>query len=801
MSNRWRTSAAVERPAPPGGWIAPVFAAGAIIGLPLGSALLAGEVILPALAAILIAGLAACLVTKKQNARAVPLWMVFAIGLLGFCSLGNGFFSRRRAEGNVFFDVLDDSVRIVDVRILGFPSKRIDGSRSVSAEMLAAGGRTAPPNVGVVHVAGSQCEGVDDWLPGQKFRIVGHLRREPPPVSMDELGPARFTLFVKSARLASGRGVESGAEALAGSWNAAAARRLARLAAGDDTCERGAHLVAALFLGRAGEIDPSTRSLYRRAGLAHLLSISGLHVALLLAAADALGRWAGLGVRSRLAAGAVIAMFFVPFAAASPPLIRAAAVAVLFAAARILERPPSLLALIAVAAAGELALFPGHFFDAGFELSYAASFGLCWLAPKFRRSLSRLPPWLAASLAATAAAELAALPIVAFRFGAVPLAGFAANLVLVPVFLASAAVGGAALPVSAISDRLAHAMLKVAGLGTKGGEWLLDFFAHVPGGFIRLAPRELAFLALGAVLLLVSFAFRGRAGTGLALAGSLLMVIAILSHPPLPGPGEIRIAALDVGQGDAVVVRSRRAAILVDGGGRTDLAPEVAAERTVSPELARLGVRRIDVAVLSHPHPDHCTGLIGVVATENVGILILPSVPDFGGCLENLKAAADRAGVPVYVVREGDVIRTGDLVATALAPPVHLRFHPGDLVNEHSLVLRVTGPGGAVLLPGDLQKWGEAELVDDQANLACDVLKVPHHGSRTSSSAPFLDRAAPRVALLSCGRRNPFGHPSPEVLVRYLERGVPVLRTDQRGTVEVTVKQGGPARIRFQSFD
>ena len=606
----------------------------------------------------------------------------------------------------------------------------------------------------------------------------------------DRLGPPRVSIWAKSAQLVQPLEAGHGIAGAAGELNAKLFGQLKRIEQAGPGRSEGSALVAALLLGRAGEIDPESRSLFRRTGLAHLLSISGLHVALLLALADRLGAALGLGIRARLAVGGAIALFFVPFAGASPPLVRAAAVAVLFAAARLLERPVSPLPILALAAAVELAARPEHLFDAGFQLTYAAAAGLALAASPLARRFARLPRFLAGALAATFAAELAVAPLVLARFGALPLAGFAANVLLVPLFLLAAALGAAALLLGNVSSPLAGGLLGWSSAITRAGEAGLGHFADLPLALLRPSPAGAWLLAAGCAGLFVLAALRRPFPGWLVLAPAAFCVAGALVRPAGPRPGEFRVAALDVGQGDAILVRSARATMLVDGGGSARVSPESFAETVLLPALARRGVRRLDRVVLTHPHPDHCVGLLGLLKEERVGELALPAVPDLGGCLADLRTAAAARGTPIVTARGGDHLPLGDLAIDVLAPGRDRMEWTRGETNERSLVMRVSNGGGTALLAGDLQSWGEHELVEAGGALRADLLKVSHHGSRTSSSEPFLDAVHPRVAVVSCGRRNVYGHPSPEVVERFVRRRVPLLRTDRRGPVEVTLRRG-----------
>jgi competence protein ComEC len=256
---------------------------------------------------------------------------------------------------------------------------------------------------------------------------------------------------------------------------------------------------------------------------------------------------------------------------------------------------------------------------------------------------------------------------------------------------------------------------------------------------------------------------------------------------------DARITFLDVGQGDAAVVEGPGPFVaVIDGGGSYDDSFDTGA-RVLEPFLRARGITRIDLVVLSHPHPDHLNGLFRVLARFPVAALWTSGDDGHNPRYGELMALARARGVPAP---SPEVWQRGGLALRPLGPWVGQRIAapPGMGVNDASLVLRLEFAGRGVLFPGDVEADGEAELVANGAAglpLVSAVLKVPHHGSRTSSSAELLDAVRPGLAVISLGRQNRFHFPRPEVLRRYRERLVPVLRTDESGAVTITINRRG----------
>ena len=259
---------------------------------------------------------------------------------------------------------------------------------------------------------------------------------------------------------------------------------------------------------------------------------------------------------------------------------------------------------------------------------------------------------------------------------------------------------------------------------------------------------------------------------------------------------DLCVTFLDVGQGDAALVEGPRGFVaLVDGGGRYDDSFDTGA-RIVEPVLRARGIAKLDLVILSHPHPDHMNGLLRILKRFPVGALWTSGDDGNNPVYRTLLALAHEHHVstplPTELARDG-------LTVSPLGPRLDgcIGVPPGLGTNDASLVVRLTYAGQRILLAGDIGEEGEAELLDGRTagtDLDCDVLKMPHHGSRHASGEAFLDAVSPRLAVASAGKFNRFGLPSPAALERYARRGISVLRTDRDGAVGIVVDKAGNLR-------
>jgi competence protein ComEC len=589
--------------------------------------------------------------------------------------------------------------------------------------------------------------------------------------------------------------------------------------------EPSAGFVRTMVVGERSDVPAQVEDGFRAAGATHVLSVSGLHLAVVVALvfhafvwlATRVPSWA-LRLSPKVAASALAlpaTAFYALLTGEAVATMRAALMAAVVLGAAVVNRPLSLAAGIGAAALLLLLHAPAAILDVSFQLSFASVIGLGlfarWLLPAHRRprvnGWRRVLPWLRRSLSASLAACLVTMPIVAHHFGEITPAAPLGNLALVPVVeLVVLPCGLAGAILALVHPWLGALPLLAAGLASRLALAGAEIFRRLaPVLFVRFPNGpETGLLVAAAACLLQALArkTRQRRRWLLAAATATLLAAASLTVREVGRRtrDEVRVTFLDVGQGDAAVIEGPRGFVaLVDGGGRYDGSFDTGA-RIVEPVLRAAGIGKLDLVVLSHPHPDHLNGLSRILERFPVGMLWTNGDDGRNPAYRRLIETARQRGIPTP---EPTALATSGLVVEVVGPRFagHIAVPPGLGTNDASLVIRLTFHGHRVLFSGDVGEEGEAEILDRSAprhDLAADVLKVPHHGSGHASSAGFLDTVSPRLAVVSAGRFNRFGLPNPAALDRYASRDIEVLRTDRHGAVTVVLGGEGVPPVRCE---
>lgn len=599
--------------------------------------------------------------------------------------------------------------------------------------------------------------------------------------------------------------------------------------------EPEAGLAAGLLVGLRSRMARELGDDFTTTGLSHVVAISGWHMALVVGVVTALLRAMGLAHRARSLVLVLAIVGYTLLAGAGPSVLRAAAMGLVALMAREGGRPAGARAALGLACWLLLLADPGIVWEVGFGLSVAATAGILVLADGAvgavdRHTRGRAPRWISEVLGISLAAQVATLPLILAHFARLSLVSPLANLAvmpLVPPAMLGAFTGAlrGLLPVGTPLDVLLTPLAVLAWLPLTAMVRISGWLAEIPLASLELPEPVAHGLAAAMALVLLRSVAGGHSGgtpdgstaverarrrlwaagsrapaasdggarrsararVATAATGAVLVAVVAFVVAQRAGAG-LRVSVLDVGQGDAILLEgSRGARLLIDGGPDPDLLV-----RRLD-ELIPPWDRRIDMALLTHPHEDHVAGFASLAPRYRVGAFAESGMSGPGPSHPTMRQSAARLGIPLLRLARGDRLRLDDALVEIIwpmrggvpetAPP------SGRAVNDTSLVLVVTLERQRALLTGDLEEDRDADLVAllPGDGRPWDILKVAHHGSATATSALLLGSILPRIAIISSGLGNSYGHPAGATLERLERVGARVRRTDQHGTVSLVL--------------
>jgi competence protein ComEC len=544
-------------------------------------------------------------------------------------------------------------------------------------------------------------------------------------------------------------------------------------------------LLEALLLGADRRVDQQTDRQFQKTGLYHLIAISGAHVAVITFFLYSL-----LGLfRLRKRTINVILLFLLFFYAflveGQPSVFRAVLMTSLFLLGKLLDYDVNFLNLLSLSALLLLLLNPFSFADAGFQLTFVATLSLILFFQPILKRLPVLPFKISEMLALSLAAVLGTMPIIVSDFNRVTFATLILTPLAAPLVGLIMGAGYTYLIAGALLPAAGHILSFPLGWLTRLFAWMTTWLEPFSSLSYRLPGPPLAVL-IGYYVFLLLLLLKPRFKVQRPVAGLAFIIffLCLITYPFPPHSEAPAVTFLDVGQGDSIMVElPGKKLMVIDGGGFINSSFDPG-EAIVSKYLWFKGYKKIDFLVSTHLHPDHALGLASLAANFRVKEFWFaeedPKNPLFSAICQALPKSTQK-----IKIRQGFSRLENETRIEVLYPDENPAA-PVSKGNDSSAVIKVEFAGWKFLFPGDITAVVEEYLTNQQpAKLQAQVLKVPHHGSKTSSSLGFLQAVNPRVAVITCGRNNISGLPADEVVTRLREMGLQVYRTDEDGAVEI----------------
>lgn len=556
------------------------------------------------------------------------------------------------------------------------------------------------------------------------------------------------------------------------------------------------NMLLAVLLGEKDLLDNQQQRIYRETGIAHIFAVSGLHVGIIFVVMNKI--FSRLRTAFRTPILLCFLWSYATITGFSPSVMRATVLISLLAAAPILNRKYDSLSAIGTAAFLFLSINPMLLLHIGFQLSFAAALSIALLYLPIYKRINTIPKALRQLLAASVAAQLGTMPIIAYHFNLVSSVAILLNIPIVWII-------GYLVPFGFVAIILSYICIPIARLAGKlillliGSINGLTQWAHqIPYAYLQVVSPSIFFMVIYYLLLYVSavnstyfskenHCIRKKAVLlliSIYISGSLLMAVI---------PKDKEILFVDVGQGDCTLIRTARGKnILIDGGGNFGkmIEGEEPVDQFLVEFLLKNRISKIHMMILSHPHGDHMGGLIEVVRKMPVETLVVSKdVLQRKEWIPLQKSAREKC-IQVVYAEQGHQISVEDAVWFHVLSPGKALLHGSrDDTNNNSLVVLLEYDGRRILFTGDIEEAMEGLILQQYPVTPIDVLKIAHHGSRFSTTEDFLDRFPPKIAVIQVGK-NSFGHPHPLVIERLRNRNIEIYRNDQQGAIKMRIKKG-----------
>lgn len=546
-------------------------------------------------------------------------------------------------------------------------------------------------------------------------------------------------------------------------------------------------VLEALLLGDRGRMDESMSRALQDAGIFHLFAISGAHIAIISFILFFFFRLLRISTRSSYIMLMFILIVYAFLVEGRPSILRATTMTLIFLLGKLIWKETTLFNTISISAFALLCINPFSLFNAGFQLTYAATLSIVIFYPKFIKYLPKWPLRISEIFALSAASQIGVLPIMAKTFNRITFSSLFLNFAALPLVALIMISGYLFLFFSFISPVIANYLVQAVNFLIN----LLLSISHIFDSFSFLSfriptPHAATIAGYFLFLFILLLPWKKKKIRRMAFAGFLVFLAVLITYPFPSTSKNLKVTFIDVGQGDSILVEfPGQKKMLIDGGGFFSGDFDIG-ERVLSPFLWKKGIKTIDYLVLTHPHPDHLNGLISVARNFRVRQFWESLSPVENHFYEELQRNLAPSILKKRMFRTSSHLINGTTIDILHPKDSRLRLPFSSNENELSMVLRLSYGRTSFLLTGDIGLEAEQDILENMKLIKSNILKSPHHGSLSSSSEEFLSAVNPSIIIICVGENNRYNFPNPIILQRYKEQGATIYRTDTHGAIEIT---------------
>ena len=554
--------------------------------------------------------------------------------------------------------------------------------------------------------------------------------------------------------------------------------------------EQEAELEQGILLGDTSDIESDIKDDFRECNLSHMLAVSGAHLSYLVLGINTVLSKKAFGIRRRKILSIMFILIFMVIVNMSPSVVRAGISTIIAIFATLIYRKQDTYTTISIALLLTLLNNPFAIFDFGLQLSYLATLSIIIFYSKFTQKQfnNKVKKYLYESAILTFSANILILPITIYEFNTIPINSIISNLLAGPLLGICIILGMFTVIISIVcfpvSKLIAFPLQIILKILIK----IIELISKIPfGNYTVKTPWFIVVFLTYAII--ATLIYNKKRITKILTMITLIIFIVMQVCAFINIDGKLKIYFIDVGQGDSMLVKTVRGKnILIDGGGSKDPDYDIG-EKILVPYLLDRRIKTLDYVIISHFDEDHATGVAQILGKIDVSSIILTRQLEENDIYRHILSIAKEKKIKLIYVKEGDVLKIGGIKISIIHPENKLMIN--NPMNNNSIVCKVEYNSFSMLLTGDIEMEAEELILRKNINLKADVLKVAHHGSKTSTTGEFLKAINPKVALIGVGKNNNFGHPSNEVIQRLKENGTRIYRTDENGEISITVNKKG----------